>query len=131
MERCLDGNHHLAGDLWRKFPELRRAELIRQDLMEIGAISADSKPSDRGPTLPISAATQDYVDCIERAGQEEDGTRLLGHLYVRYFADLFGGRALGYPTKLAVPGLKSKPRFYAWDHSVEKDRRAYIERIYE
>jgi heme oxygenase len=31
---------------------------------------------------------------------------------------------------LALPKLETKPEFYAWDDSVESDRRAYIERIY-
>jgi hypothetical protein len=30
------------------------------------------------------------VESIHRAADEENGARLLGHLYVRYFADLFG-----------------------------------------
>jgi hypothetical protein len=47
--------------------------------------------------------------------------------------DLFGGRMLGTPTRLALPELRSRghpPHFYTWDASVEHDRHAYIERVY-
>lgn len=56
--------------------------------------------------------------------------RLLGHLYVRYFDDLFGGRALGAPTRIALH-LPTTPQFYTWDAKVEANRRDYIERIYQ
>ena len=49
---------------------------------------------------------------------------------MRYLADLFGGRALGAPTRIAL-SLPETPHFYVWCASVETDRRAYIERIYE
>ena len=80
--------------------------------------------------LPMSAATERYVHAIHTAADEEGGVRLLSHLYVRYFADLFGGRALGAPTRIAL-SLPETPHFYVWCASVETDRRAYIERIYE
>jgi heme oxygenase len=123
MEACLDTNPHKAGQLWRQFPELRRADKLRLDLKEIGIVSNhDDVPS-------ASPATAAYIADIRRAAEEEEGVRLLGHLYVRYFADLFGGRALGWPTQLAVQ-LPQKPHFYTWEQSVERDRRAYIERLY-
>ncbi len=39
---------------------------------------------------------------------------------------------LGTPTRLGVPelGLRRAPHFYAWDAAVERDRHAYIERVY-
>lgn len=49
----------------------------------------------------------------------------------RFVADLFGGRMLGTPTRLALPDLGNRqPHFYTWDALVERDRHAYIERIY-
>ena len=128
MESALDSNQSTAGQVWREFPELRRLPGIKQDLVTIGA--ADDVSAMSG-VPPASPATMRYVQRIEAAAAEEGGVRLLGHLYVRYFADLFGGRALGYPTMLAVPDLKTKPEFYAWEDSVEADRRAYIERVYK
>ena len=79
---------------------------------------------------PPSPATISYCNDIIKAASHENGERLLAHLYVRYFADLFGGRALGYPTRLAMGLPSNSPLFYQWDCSVEKDRRAYIEQIY-
>ncbi|EKX38939.1 hypothetical protein GUITHDRAFT_76813 [Guillardia theta CCMP2712] len=127
MERELDRKAEegaVVGRLWRKFPELRRAERLREDLRNVGASS--------DPTLvPMSPATTAYCASIRRAGEEEQGVRIIAHMYVRYFADLFGGRALGAPTKYAVQELKqSPPLFYQWDRTVEQDRRAYIERLY-
>jgi hypothetical protein len=57
------------------------------------------------------------VESIHKAADEEGGVRLLGHMYVRYFADLFGGRALGAPTRMALD-LPSTPHFYIWDPKV-------------
>ena len=40
---------------------------------------------------------------------------------------------LGTPTRLALPELRGRnqpPHFYSWDTSVERDRHAYIERVY-
>jgi len=120
MEARLDADQHLAGDLWRRFPELRRAPKLAHDLADIGL----STPA---PATPATAA---YVAAIDDAAARERGVPLLGHLYVRYFADLFGGRALGFPTQVAV-GLPTRPRFYMWDDRVERDRAAYIEALYE
>jgi len=111
----------LPSRVWQQFPELPRQDKIRRDLQMVGAWSEG--------VLPMSAATHKYVDSIHRAADEEGGVRLLGHLYVRYFADLFGGRALGAPTRLAL-ALPETPKFYIWDPLVEADRRTYIEAIY-
>lgn len=120
MEERLDADQQLAGALWRRFPELRRAPKLAQDLADVGV----SAPA------PASPATAAYVTAIREAAGREGGTPLLGHLYVRYFADLFGGRALGLPTQLGVR-LPAKPHFYEWDARVEADRAAYIEALYE
>ena len=38
---------------------------------------------------------------------------------------------LGTPTRLAVPDIGARPpHFYTWDTAVERDRHAYIERLY-
>lgn len=47
-----------------------------------------------GPVVLSSPATDQYVEAIRSAGADDrsrGGARLLGHLYCRYFADLFGG----------------------------------------
>jgi len=110
----------LAGKVWQQFPELPRQDKIQHDLKIVGAWKEG---------LAMSAATENYVNSIHTAADEEGGARLLGHLYVRYFADLFGGRALGAPTRLALK-LPETPHFYVWDASVEANRREYIERLY-
>ena len=122
LEWSLDQDKGPAGQVWAQFPELRRAEKLWLDLEEAGVTNAP---------LPISDATKAYCDSIARAANEDDGARLLGHFYVRYFADLFGGRALGTPTRLAVPGLHHKPHFYYFPVTVESNRRMYIERVYQ
>jgi len=108
--------------VWSKFPELPRQSKIKRDLQMVGAWKESG--------LPMSAATERYVQAIHTAADEEGGVRLFGHFYVRYLADLFGGRALGAPTRIAL-SLPETPHFYVWCASVETDRRAYIERIYE
>ena len=76
----------------------------------------------------MSPATADYVSSI-RAATGQNGDLLLGHFYCRYFADLFGGSVLGYPTQVAMR-LPAKPEFYVFGPKVEADRRAYIENVY-
>lgn len=122
MERCLDRDVGAAGRFWSQFPHLRRSEKLSQDLYFI----TGSK------TLPHpSPATTAYCNDIIKAASESSGERLLGHAYVRYMADLFGGRALGKPTRMALGLPLDHPYFYQFDPEVEKDRGAYIERIYQ
>eukprot|EP00960_Hanusia_phi_P077306 768675-Hanusia_phi.AAC.1 len=127
MEQQLDRKAEegaIVGRLWSGFPELRRAQRLEEDLRTAGEHRDPRK-------LFMSPATMAYCSSIRRAGEEEEGLRLIAHMYVRYFADLFGGRALGAPTKYAVRELRlSHPLFYQWDRVVEEDRRAYIERLY-
>lgn len=111
-----------AGRVWSQFPDLARTEPLLEDLRNVGL------GNDPPPPSPATAA---YISSIKAAHLRNNGAPLLGHLYVRYFADLFGGRALGTPTMLAVPGLVEKPHFYRFSKAVEADRRAYIEHIYE
>eukprot|EP00854_Cymbomonas_tetramitiformis_P000352 gene352-657_t len=63
-----------------------------------------------------SPATLRYVQRIHEVAKQEPAL-LLGHFYCRYFADLFGGSMLGYPTKIAL-ALNGIPAFYQFDPSV-------------
>jgi heme oxygenase len=82
MESCLDrADAGIVGRVWCQFPELRRSEKLKQDLVDAGAVENYNAAVD----LPISAATANYCSCIKAAALEEE-PRLLGHLYVRYFA---------------------------------------------
>ena len=71
----------IVGRVWVQFPELRRSKKIKQDLVDAGAMKNHNTHLD----LPFSVATADYCSCIKTAALEEE-PRLLGHLYVRYFA---------------------------------------------
>ena len=87
MEGCLDraaSRNEVVGQLWTQFPELRRSNKLKQDLIDIGAIRSHEDPF----KLPMSSATSDYCSSIESAATRDSGTPLLGHLYVRYFAGL-------------------------------------------
>ena len=85
MESCLDSGTGTVGQVWRQFPELRRSERLQKDLVEIGALSSGEDPS----LQPITTATEAYCRSIKLASNVNDGTPLLGHLYVRYFAGCF------------------------------------------
>ena len=54
---------------------------------------------------------------------------LVGHLYTRYFADLFGGQALALPTRLALRLGEESPRHYDFGN-FGRERRANIEAVY-
>ena len=77
-----------VGVVWDRFGDvLRRASKLEADLLDV----ADTVP-------PPSPATEGYINAIRAAGEQDrstGGARLLGHLYCRYFADLFGGQMLG------------------------------------
>ncbi|KAK3276821.1 hypothetical protein CYMTET_15133 [Cymbomonas tetramitiformis] len=105
--------------VWREFPELRRAPRLQQDYEGLG-LDIDSAVA--------SPATLRYVQRIHEVAKQEPAL-LLGHFYCRYFADLFGGSMLGYPTKIAL-ALNGIPAFYQFDPSVETNRQQYIERVY-
>ena len=63
----------------------------------------------------MTPATASYVAIGSAADDDaNDGAQLVGHLYCRYFADLFGGQALAAPTRLAL-GLGEQPRHYTFD----------------
>lgn len=105
--------------VWRTFPELRRAPRLQQDYEGLG-LDIDSAIA--------SPATLRYVHRIHEVAKQEPAL-LLGHFYCRYFADLFGGSMLGYPTKIAL-GLNGIPAFYQYHPAVETNRQEYIERVY-
>jgi len=126
MEAELDSRPSPASALvWDRFgDDLRRAEALRHDLVEVLGQEAE------WPC--VSACTLQYVAAIEKAARldsETQGGRLLGHLYCRYFADLFGGQALGAPYQYAL-ALDRSPRHYDFGGFGSK-RRESIERIYE
>ena len=82
---------------------------------------------------PPSAATAAYLARLRAAALADAAPGgpplLLAHVYVRYFADLFGGSMLGRPTADALR-LPSVPRFYVHPPAVAQHRRAYVERAY-
>ena len=127
MERSFDTVPSAAvASVWEPFGEqLRRASALREDAEEV-----------LGPLTvlpPPSAATAAYVTAIEdaaRADGADGGGRLLGHLYCRYFADLFGGQALSAPYRYALGLAPTSPRHYDFG-PFGADRRASIEAIYE
>jgi len=103
---------------------LRRAGALEADLADVEA--------ELGRAPPASPATGRYVAGIREAGRRDrggGGARLLGHLYCRYFADLFGGQALATPYRVALGLAHGTPRHYAFALP-EGGRRAYISDIY-
>ena len=112
---------------WRTFgPDVRKANALKMDVENLGGC---------GEEFP--AALQ-YVTVIQNAAKEmqgddksTQGDLLLGHAYVRYLADLFGGSMIGEPTKLALR-LDEVPTFYQFSSSeIRMNRVAFIERFYE
>lgn len=105
---------------------LRRAERLRADLDDV----TDAPGRMRAST----PAVQRYVDAIREAGEEDrrtNGGRLIGHVYCRYFADLFGGQMLQWPYEKALNLPAGTPRHYHFDFPEDTpERRAYIESVY-
>ena len=130
MEESMDNTKsHAVQHTWSEFAhELRRGPALRSDLEEAHhLLEIDLATPD------ISPATQAYVSAIRQAQEHDDatgGARLLGHLYCRYFADLFGGQALAKPYQWALGLGPSSPRHYDFGE-FGANRRASIERIYE
>merc|ERR1719440_2718001 len=115
---------------WGKFADsLRRADSLQADLDEAHAMM---KASGTGADISLSPATCHYVEAVEAAAKSDDetgGARLLGHLYCRYFADLFGGQALAGPYRWALGLGDTSPRHYDFG-DFGQARRASIEMIY-
>eukprot|EP00466_Bigelowiella_natans_P002875 jgi/Bigna1/130533/aug1.11_g5241 len=128
MEEQFDmtsGSSSCCATVWGKYGKiLRRAPKLKADLMDVledrncentkdGEIKSHIYANDN--ILNVSPATRSYVEGIREAGESDrrrGGGRLLGHLYCRYFADLFGGQMLGEPTRLALSLPLQTPRHY-------------------
>lgn len=124
MERELDAQTSPANCIvWNRFgDQLRRTAKLQSDLEEVGA----------WPVSDVSPASERYAEAIvsaSRSDAELNGGRLLGHVYCRYFADLFGGQALAGPYQWAL-GLEVGPTHYDFG-DFGKHRRQSIETIYE
>lgn len=125
MEESLDSCRSAAVvPVWQQFgAELRRAPALATDLLEVGVTPAATAPT---------AATRAYVEAIHAARHHDDadgGAKLLAHLYVRYFADLFGGQALAAPTRWALGLGADSPRHYDFG-DFGANRRESIEQLY-
>ena len=125
MERSLDASSSPATrPLWTRFGEsLRREPSLELDLADVAT-----------QELPVTPATQAYCAAIEAAAAADEadgGGRMIGHVYCRYFADLFGGQALGAPTRyaLAPAVLPGTPRHYDFGE-FGANRRESIEALY-
>ena len=125
METELDASKAgFVSELWEKHGEtLRRSEALASDLDDVRGLGVAVDLDRESP------GTDAYVEAIRGAGRSHGGAGLLGHLYCRYLADLFGGQMLGKPTKLAL-GLPSLPRHYQFDLGRTRSRREYIEELY-
>jgi heme oxygenase len=126
MEQHLDAAQTRSGDVWRLFAnDLRRAPALQKDILSLGGSMQPAYSSE---------GTRAYESRLLYAATEEAQPSapplLLGHLYTRYLADLFGGSMLGAPARFAL-GLPNTPHFYQHSDAVSCDRRAYIERLYE
>lgn len=126
METGLDSSKSAAvATVWSPFAQhLRRTAALRADLDEACSLIGIEEPA-------MSAATRSYVSGIEDAAQSDNdsgGARLIGHLYCRYFADLFGGQGLASPYRWALD-LPRSPRHYDFGE-FGRQRRQSIQAIY-
>jgi heme oxygenase len=141
MERSLDECQSPAvRQLWKEHGDsLRRAEALKADLDEVGQFPCvpgnghqdDGLYFDNG-IGDMSEATESYLQAIHDAALDDDangGGRLIGHVYCRYFADLFGGQALAKPTRWALNLGPNSPRHYDFG-AFGADRRRSIEAVY-
>ena len=125
MERSLDASASPVTQLiWQRFGDaLRREPSLALDLADVTT-----------QALPVTPATRAYCAAIEAAAAADDtdgGGRMIGHVYCRYFADLFGGQALAGPTRyaLAPAVLPGTPRHYEFG-AFGANRRESIEGLY-
>ncbi len=129
MEDALDKSTSRPVRLvWDQYgDDLKRGDKLRLDLNDV--------MRSEGANMTASVATMRYCDSIKAAAQMDDsdgGGRLIGHLYCRYFADLFGGQMLSAPTRyaLAPDVLPGTPRHYDFGKFGE-DRKESIEELYK
>ena len=131
MEESLDGSSSPAVQkVWGPLGNaLRRRALLAADLAEVGALPSTAA------AVPQSAATRAYVEAIKSAAASDNktgGGRLLGHVYCRYFADMFGGQMLATPTRHAL-GLAHVTQYdFDWSaFNASADRKEAVETLYE
>ncbi|GMI12327.1 hypothetical protein TrLO_g13334 [Triparma laevis f. longispina] len=126
MEKELDDSCSPSVRLvWDEFGDnLRRAEALKKDLRDV---------ADNSGNIGVSTATNDYVNAIISAAskdQDDNGARLIGHLYCRYFADLMGGQILATPTRYALNLSYDAPRHYYFGDFAGENRGRNVERLY-
>jgi heme oxygenase (biliverdin-producing, ferredoxin) len=86
LEMGLDKNRHTPAIGSAARPELYRAAALESDLSHLVGYDWETE-------LPLLDVGRDYERRIA-VSAEEDGTRLLGHAYTRYFGDLNGGQVM-------------------------------------
>lgn len=86
MEQGLDAHRGTDGVGRLAMREVYRTAALQADLAVLCG-------SDWASTLPLLTAATSYAACITNAA-EGDGSRLIGHAYVRYLGDLNGGRVM-------------------------------------
>jgi len=134
MESELDSSSSdgAVAAFWKEYGAvLRREPSLRADLADVNIlVTAEAEGFDEHAEQ-LSPATYRYVQSIRVAGaadRKDGGARLLGHVYCRYFADLFGGSMLQSPTRWALDLPADTPRHYAFELPIE--RKGFIENIY-
>lgn len=69
--------------LLHDLPDIRRAEYIREDLLELGSNVAEALP-----------ATQKYQERIIELYHSSQRDQILAHVYVRHMGDMYGGKII-------------------------------------
>jgi heme oxygenase len=117
-------------ELWKRHGGvLRRSDALYHDLQDVTTsdeLAIMLQQQQQQPT----PSTRNYVTAIREAGardRENQGATLIGHMYCRYFADLFGGQMLASPYKMALGLDSNTPRHYTFDIT---NRREFIETLY-
>jgi len=127
LDQATATNSPVVHPVWAKHgPTLRRAAALKADFDDV-------VPDVTAAQALVSPATLRYVEGVRDAGANDrvtGGARLLGHLYCRYFADLFGGQMLAAPYRAALALEKGTPRHYTFYIPAEGGRRSYIEDLY-
>jgi heme oxygenase len=149
MEEELDASSLVSqpvATVWNPYGSvLRRSARLEQDWLDVSVqdkINIDPS-ADLSNEALWSPATAAYVHSIREAGQydrDHQGARLLGHLYCRYFADLFGGSVLATPYRVALSLPDNTPRHYEFDFNFNTttadgtvetgSRKALVEGVY-
>lgn len=100
------------------------AGLARREMFRAGPLAADlaalAGPDWSRGIRPDPAGCR-YAALVARATREDGGTRLIAHVYVRYFGDLSGGRIL---ARIATENLgltSDSANFYAFPGIVDID----------